>query len=59
MNPKTVKTEQKQSWSEVIEFLSTDKDVQRAVVGLSDYQNPIKIYYDSIQQAYIVEVLQW
>jgi hypothetical protein len=54
MNPKTVKTEQKQSWSEVIEFLSTDKDVQRAVVGLSDYQNPIKIYYDSIQKAYIV-----
>jgi hypothetical protein len=61
MSKKLTKTKsvQKENWAEVLEFLATDKEVQRAVVGLSDYQNPVNIYYDSIQQAYIVEVLQW
>jgi hypothetical protein len=59
MRQNMIKTVQKTSWKEVLEFLTSDKDVQRAVIGLSDYEHPVKIYWDAIQKAYIVEVLQY
>jgi len=43
------------TWKEVTEKLSSDKNLQRAII-YNGYKEPLIIYFDTILQSYVIEI---